>query len=89
MAWAQARMRLREAHALFETLRSLGMSDDGARRAADLDARLADALDAREALQFGLREIQGNVELVRALNLYAAAEGYFPDRGLPDEAAND
>jgi hypothetical protein len=88
-AWVQARTRLREAHDLFETLRGLGMSEEGARRAADLDQRLADALGAREALRAGLKDIQDNVQLVRALNLYAAAEGYFPDRDLPDEAAND
>jgi hypothetical protein len=88
-AWAQARERLRAGHEMYETLRSLGMSEDGARRAADLDRLLDEATAARQTLRRGLKAIQDNVDLIRALNLYAAAEGFFPDRGWPDEAAND
>ncbi|MET0295571.1 MAG: hypothetical protein ABW042_11215 [Phenylobacterium sp.] len=88
-AWAEARERLRAAFAMFETLRSLGMSEDGARRAADLDRLLENATEAREMLGLELRAIQNNVDLIRALNLYAAAEGLFPDTGWRDEAAND
>lgn len=74
-AYSQARARLAEANALFETLRGLGMSDEGARRAADLDRLLAESLAAREAFQRALSDIKANVELIRALNLVAVAEG--------------
>ena len=36
-----------------------------------------------------VQAIQDNVDLIRALNLYAAAEGFFPEQDWPDEAAND
>lgn len=65
------------------------MSEDGARRAADLDRLLADTLRARGRLQAALKEIQANVELVRALNLVAAAEGVSPDDFQSFVADND
>ncbi|HEX2558944.1 hypothetical protein [Phenylobacterium sp.] len=65
------------------------MSEDGARRAADLDRLLSDTLRARARLQATLREIQANVELVRALNLVAAAEGVSPDDLQSFVADND
>jgi transposase len=78
-AYRRARANLAEANRLFETLRSLGMSEDGARRAADLDRLLANTMRARSRLQAALKEVQSNIELVRALNLVAAAEGVTPE----------
>ncbi|MFC3077957.1 hypothetical protein ACFODL_07655 [Phenylobacterium terrae] len=65
------------------------MSEDGARRSADLDRLLTETLRARARLQAALKDIQANVELVRALNLVAAAEGVTPDDLQPFVADND
>lgn len=78
-AYRRSRSTLAEANGLFETLRGLEMSEPGARRAADLDRLLDETLRARTRLQAALKEIQSNVELVRALNLVAAAEGMTAD----------
>lgn len=88
-AYRRSRARLADANKLFETLRALGMSEDGARRAADLDRLLSETLRARGRLQAALKDIQSNVELVRALNLVAAAEGVRPDDLRPFVADND
>jgi hypothetical protein len=77
-AYRRSRTTLAEANRLFETLRGLEMSQSGARRAADLDRLLDETLRARARLQAALKEIQSNAELVRALNLVAAAEGVTP-----------
>lgn len=88
-AYRRARGGLAEANRLFETLRGLGMSEDGARRAADLDRLLSETLRTRARLQSALKEIQSNVELVRALNMVAAAEGVTPEDLQPFVPDND
>lgn len=88
-AYRRSRGALADANRLFETLRELGMSEQGGRRAADLDRLLGETLRARARLQAALREIQSNVELVRALNLVAAAEGISPDHLQPFVPDND
>ncbi|HEY9218127.1 MAG TPA: hypothetical protein VIO94_08765 [Phenylobacterium sp.] len=77
-ACSSARERLAAANQLFETLCGLGMSQEGARRAADLDRLLGEYAEKRAAMDNALGDIQHNVELVRALNLFAAAEGVHP-----------
>ncbi|MDX9998036.1 MAG: hypothetical protein RBS50_08750 [Phenylobacterium sp.] len=78
-AYRRSRRALADADRLFQTLRGLGMSQEGARRAADLDRLLAETLRMRARLRAALREIQANVDLVRALNLVAAAQGVTPE----------
>lgn len=87
-AYRRSRGKLADANKLFETLCGLGMSEDGARRAADLDRLLSETLRSRARLRAALKEIQSNVELVRALNLVAAAEG-VPADVQPFMADND
>lgn len=87
-AYRRSRAKLADANKMFETLRGLGMSEDGARRAADLDRLLTETLRARARLHAALKDIQSNVELVRALNLVAVAEG-VPADVQPFVADND